>query len=67
VSIAQLFGVFNQTSPRIYSWVIDIKKEPLTNWGPEKGKEYYFFVSGLARMQTRNVKERTNIVKIIWE
>ena len=46
-----------------------IKKSPLgpANWKPKSGEELYFMVSGLARFShIKNVKERTDIVKVIW-
>jgi len=44
-----------------------IKQPPLQDWRPKKGETVYFMVSALARHGGDvNVKERTNIVKIIW-
>lgn len=36
------------------------------DWKPKAGEEYGFVVSGLCRGSQRNVRERTNIVKIRW-
>jgi hypothetical protein len=43
-----------------------IKVPPLDTWSPVSGETYYFMVSGLARQNQRNVKERSNMVKVIW-
>lgn len=43
-----------------------IKKSPLNNFRPQSGQTYGFMVSGLARDQTRNVQERSNVVFVRW-
>ena len=43
-----------------------IKQSPFQNFTPQPGTTYYFMVSGLARSSVRNVKERTNIVEVVW-
>ncbi len=43
-----------------------IKVSPLNKWRPHSGERFGIMVSGLARTQTRNVKERTNISMVTW-
>ena len=43
-----------------------IKVSPLNRWRPHSGERFGIMVSGLARTQTRNVKERTNISMVTW-
>lgn len=43
-----------------------IKMPPLDTWHPVSGETYYFMVSGLARDSTRNVLERSNLLKVVW-
>ena len=43
-----------------------IKREPLGSFKPASGETYYFMVSGLARMGLKNIKERSNLVKVTW-
>jgi hypothetical protein len=43
-----------------------IKVPPLNTWHPVSGETYYFMVSGLARDSTRNVLERSNLLKVVW-
>jgi hypothetical protein len=39
---------------------------PLNGFSPVSGETYGFMVSGLARDNTRNVQERSNIVMVTW-
>lgn len=56
-----------QTVKNLYAVNGDhIKVPPLDTWSPISGETYYFMVSGLARQNQRNVKERSNMVKVIW-
>lgn len=43
-----------------------IKRSPLDSWSPVSGERYGFMVSGLARTDVRNVKERSNVVMATW-
>ena len=43
-----------------------IKVSPLSGWRPASGERIGLMVSGLARTQLRNVKERSNIVMVTW-
>ena len=43
-----------------------IKKSPLSGWRPQSGERFGLMVSGLARTQLRNVKERTNVDMVTW-
>ena len=43
-----------------------IKVAPLSGWRPASGERIGLMVSGLARTQLRNVKERSNIVMVTW-
>ena len=43
-----------------------IKVSPLNSWRPRSGERFGIMVSGLARAQQRNVKERSNIVMVTW-
>ena len=44
-----------------------IKKSPMNgDWTPQSGQRVGIMVSGLARTQTRNVKERTDVVMVTW-
>lgn len=42
------------------------KVSPLNGWRPKSGEEFYLMVSGHARSTGRNVKERSNPVKVRW-
>lgn len=58
---------FGQTSKAVAAVNGDhIKKPPLDNFSPVSGTSYGFMVSGLARDDTRNVSERTNVVMFRW-
>ncbi|MGD9782368.1 MAG: hypothetical protein AB7V14_09485 [Kiritimatiellia bacterium] len=43
-----------------------IKKPPLSSWRPSSGERFGIMVSGLARTETRNVKERSNVSMVTW-
>ena len=43
-----------------------IKVSPLSSWRPASGERIGLMVSGLARTQLRNVKERSNVVMVTW-
>lgn len=43
-----------------------IKASPLNDFVPVSGERYGFFVSGLARGNATNVKERSNIQWLVW-
>ena len=44
-----------------------IKKNPLQSFEPVSGESYHFMVSGLARdPNVTNVKERSNVLKVVW-
>lgn len=43
-----------------------IKRSPLNDFRPVSGEVYGFMVSGLARDDTRNVRERTGVQMIRW-
>ena len=43
-----------------------IKASPLSGWRPRSGERIGLMVSGLARAQSRNVRERSNIVMVTW-
>lgn len=43
-----------------------IKVAPLNRWRPRSGERIGLMVSGLARAQSRNVKERTNVSMVTW-
>ncbi len=43
-----------------------IKVSPLNRWRPRSGERIGLMVSGLARSQSRNVKERSNISMVTW-
>lgn len=43
-----------------------IKVSPLNRWRPHSGERFGIMVSGLARTQMRNVRERTNISMVTW-
>jgi hypothetical protein len=43
-----------------------IKIPPLSGWHPASGERIGLMVSGLARTQQRNVKERSNVVMVTW-
>ena len=59
---------FGQTSkPKATVGGGNIKKSPMSgDWAPASGQRVGIMVSGLARSQTRNVKERSNVVMITW-
>ena len=42
------------------------KVSPLNSWRPKSGEEFYLLVSGHARDAGRNVKERSQPVKVRW-
>ncbi len=43
-----------------------IERSPLGSFRPRTGETYGFMVSGLARDNTRNVQERSNVVMLRW-
>ena len=43
-----------------------IKKSPLSGWRPKSGERFGLMVSGLARTQLRNVRERSNVDMVTW-
>ena len=43
-----------------------IKVSPLNSWRPKKGERIGIMVSGLARTQMRNVRERSNVYMVTW-
>lgn len=43
-----------------------IKVSPLNQWRPRSGERIGLMVSGLARSQLRNVRERSNVVMVTW-
>jgi hypothetical protein len=43
-----------------------IKVSPLNKFTPVMGETYGFMISGLARTNVRNVKERSNVVMVKW-
>ena len=43
-----------------------IKVSPLNRWRPRSGERIGLMVSGLARAQSRNVKERSNVSMVTW-
>lgn len=43
-----------------------IKVAPLSSWRPRSGERFGFMVSGLARAQSRTVKERSNVSWVVW-
>jgi hypothetical protein len=43
-----------------------IKASPLNRWRPRSGERIGLMVSGLARAQSRNVRERTNVSMVTW-
>ena len=46
-----------------------IKQSPFdaeSGWKPTSGQTYWFMVSGLARLDSRNVEERSNLVSVVW-
>lgn len=43
-----------------------IQVAPLNKWRPRSGERIGLMVSGLARAQQRNVRERSNIVMVTW-
>lgn len=43
-----------------------IKVAPLSGWRPRSGERIGLMVSGLARSQLRNVRERSNVVMVTW-
>lgn len=42
------------------------KVSPLNKWTPKSGERFYIMVSGLARSNVRNVKERSEPAEIVW-
>jgi hypothetical protein len=42
------------------------KVAPLSSWTPRSGERFGLMVSGLARGQLRNVKERSNVTMVTW-
>lgn len=42
------------------------KVSPLSKWRPKSGEQFYLMVSGHARTADRNIKERSNPVKVTW-
>jgi len=58
---------YGQTTKATYAVAGDhIKRSPLHDFRPQRGTEYGFMVSGLARSGVRNVKERSNVVMVRW-
>ena len=56
-----------QTSKPVHVVAGDhIKKPPLQSFHPRSGEVYGFMVSGLARDETRNVQERSEVVMLRW-
>ena len=43
-----------------------IKVSPLSGWRPHSGERFGLMVSGLARSNLRNVRERSNIAMVTW-
>ncbi len=43
-----------------------IKVPPLNRWRPRSGERIGLMVSGLARSNLRNVRERSNVVMVTW-
>ena len=43
-----------------------IKKSPLSSWRPHSGERFGIMVSGLARSNLRNVRERSNVDMVTW-
>ena len=43
-----------------------IKVSPLSSWDPHSGERIGIMVSGLARTQLRNVRERSNVYMVTW-
>lgn len=42
------------------------KVSPLNKWIPQSGEQFYVMASGHARTGDRNIKERSNPVKVTW-
>ena len=42
------------------------KVSPLSSWRPRSGERFGIMVSGLARANSRNVKERSNVSMVTW-
>jgi len=42
------------------------KVSPLSGWRPSSGERFGIMVSGLARANSRNVKERSNVSMVTW-
>lgn len=42
------------------------KVSPLSGWRPSSGERFGIMVSGLARSNARNVKERSNVSMVTW-
>lgn len=42
------------------------KVSPLSSWRPSSGERFGIMVSGLARSNARNVKERSNVSMVTW-
>ena len=58
---------YGQTEKGRYAVAGDhIKRDPLKHFKPAPGETYGFMVSGLARDRERNVKERTNVLMLVW-
>ena len=43
-----------------------IKVSPLSSWRPRSGERFGIMVSGLARSNLRNVRERSNVSMVTW-
>ena len=43
-----------------------IQRAPLNSWRPRSGEQFYLMVSGLARSNARNVRERSNPSLVTW-
>ena len=39
---------------------------PTSGWAPSSGETLHFMVSGMARMGTPNIQERSNLVQVVW-
>ncbi len=42
------------------------KVSPLNSWRPRSGERFGIMISGLARSNSRNVKERSNVSMVTW-
>jgi len=44
-----------------------IKMKPMDKWSPQPFDEIWFCVAGLSRGHMRNIEQRTNVVKVVWQ